>query len=233
MSSKSESNGNPRRIFHPTVGEFAVSSKKLTKKERQWHIETVISIIALLASLVSLYFSVIGTPGTIQPIKPTGYSIIRGDGSFPSDSIVLPFEWENTSGKPIVIRQPVLILNELDSNGKKYGNEFRFILAGEYPEISSEAFNKQYALKNSFVVEAHSIPLKVLMFHYEKFWDETDKFYKFQFKGKQRFSVSVEFQPNLEQRRKIDNLFQLPIYLRVDELQHDRSKPWWDFFYFE
>jgi hypothetical protein len=201
-------------------------------EERRWHVEIIISVIALLTSIVSLYFSVVGTPGTVQPIKPTGYGITRGDGSFPSDSIVVPLEWENTSGKPIVIRQPVLILDELDDNGQKTGNKYRFLLAGEYSEISSEAFSKQYARKNSFVVEARSIPLKVLVFHYERWWDETDKFYAFQFKAKQRYSVTIEFQPNLEQKRQIE-LFELPIYPSVDNLQNDRSKSWWDFWYLD
>lgn len=209
-----------------------MSANNESKEGRRWHIETSISVIALLASIISLYFSIIGTPGTIQPIKPTGYGIIRGDGSFPSDSIVLPIEWENTSGKPIVIRQPELILNELDSNGQKTGNKYRFLLAGEYSEISSEAFKKQYALKNSFVIEAHSIPLKVLVFHYERWWDETDEFYKFQFKGNQKYSVSIGFQPNLEQKRQID-FFEMPIYLRADELQVDRTKSYWDFWHLD
>lgn len=205
-----------------------MSAKSKAKEERRWHIQTGIPVAALLVSAVSLYFSIYGTPGTIRPIKPTGYCIIRGDGPFPSDHIVLPLEWENTSGKPIVIRQPELILHEQDGNGQKAGNKYRFILAGEYQEISNEEFIKQYAFKNSFVVEARSIPLKVLMFHYERWWDDTDKFYNIQFKSGQRYKVSIRFQPNLEKIREIE-LFELPIYGSADNLQTDRTKVWWCF----
>jgi len=197
----------------------------MCSKRNEW----VLSSIAILISLISLYFSWYGTPGIVQPIRPNGYGIIRGIESFPSDHIVLPLEWENTSGKPIVIRNISLILKKLGTDGQETGSTYQFLLAGEYPEISSEAFKKPFVLKNSFVVDAKSIPQKVLVFHYKKFWDKNDKLYSFRFEKDQRFNVTIEFQPNLEKMRKI-KLFDLPIYAGVDKLQTDRNKPWWDYF---
>jgi hypothetical protein len=191
-----------------------------------------VAVIAFLISLISFYISIFGIPGTLQPLKPTGYAIIRGDNSFPSDYIVLPLEWENTSTNPALIRQPKLVLNELDGNGKETGDNYRFLAAGEYPEISADAFSKPFVIKDSFIAESHTVTEKILVFHYERWWDTNDKLYMFRFKGNQKFSVTIEFQVNSESKRQI-KLFELPIYLNADQLQINRDKLWWDYFYLD
>jgi hypothetical protein len=205
------------------------ASEKAGSQLSLW-ISITSAFIAIISAVVA-YLSY-AQPGVVQPITPGGYAIVRGDGSFPSDMIVLPLEWQNTRGKPVLIRHPELFLHELDANGKETGTIYRFVLAGEFPEISYSAIAKGYVFESSFVVPANSIPIKNLVFHYERWWDETNRLYDFRFKGGQKYKVTIRYQPNQETIRE-QELLTLPIYNRVDELGSDRSKSYWDYWYID
>lgn len=194
----------------------------------------IVSSMSFSASLLAILISFLlyTQPGIVQPFPPNGYAVIRGDGSFPSDALVLPLEWQNTSGKPVLIGQPALILRELDDSGKETGLKYRFLLAGEYAEVSYAAFKSPYTFENSFVIESNSVPIKVLVFHNERWWDENDPLYHLQFRSGQEFNVTIEYQVNrAEEREQV--LFDLPIFSRVDELSVDHTKSYWDFWYLQ
>ena len=196
--------------------------------------DTAIALLALVVSFVALVISYLAysQPGTVQPFEPTMYGIIRGYESFPSDHIILPLEWQNTRGQPVLIKQPELILHEVDDKGQEIGTKYRFTLAGEFPEISSSAFREHYALKSSFIVEARSIPVKVLLFHYERWWDESGNLYNFQFKKGQKYNVYLKYQADQDQVAE-KMLFSMPIFARIEELRVDHSTSWWDVWYLE
>lgn len=196
-----------------------------------WRVETAISILSLLVSFGALLFTLIYnlSPGAIQPLKPSGYAIIRGIGWFPSDHLVIPIEWVNDGGRPALIRHPRLILRELDDEGKETGKEYRFFLTGEYPDISSNAFKEEYSVKRSFTLEPHSVSLRVLVFHIENWWDDKGDLFNFKFKSGQTFRVYIVYQRDLEAEREVF-LFDMPVYGCVDNLDCDRTKGyWWDF----
>jgi hypothetical protein len=208
-------------------------------EERRWRIEigveTTISLAALLVSIASLAFTLIYNlaPGEVYPLKPAGYAIIRGVSVFPSDHLVLPMEWENSSGKPIVIRHPYLVLRELDPAGKETGTEYRFLLAGEYPEISSKSFLENHSIKRSFTLEPHSLSVKILLFHRDRWWDENSSQYSFQFPADTAFRVYIGFQRNLEDQPET-LLCEIITYKGPDILEYrSEGSYWWDFWSIE
>jgi hypothetical protein len=184
----------------------------------------VISIFSLIVSLYAVL-----RPGHVQSFSPSGYAVIRGVNSFPSDYLVLPLEWQNTSGKPALVKDPELILQEIDDTGKEVGDPLVFTLSGEYPEISFEAFKLPPVNERSFVVGENAVLEKILVFHIEQWWNEENALYTFQFKGGQRYKVEIRYQVN-NQKTKKQELFTLEIFERVDELSIDRTKSYWDFF---
>jgi hypothetical protein len=199
------------------------------EKRKRWRIETIISVFALLVSCGTLAFTFTYNlfPGRVQPFSPSGYVIIRGVDPFPSDHLVLPIEWENGGGRSVLIRHPRLILRELDSDGNEVGVEYTFFLAGEYPDISSTSFREGYSIKRSFILEPHSVALKMLVFHIEDWWDEQGDLYNFRFTGDQNFQVYIEFQRNLE-ALSVTALFDMSVYPSADGLDHSTTY-WWDF----
>jgi hypothetical protein len=192
-------------------------------------IEILISILALAVSMVSLWISIFGAPGVVRPLTPSGYAIIREIGPFPSDHILIPLEWENTTGRPVLIRQPYLRLRELDSAGRETGKEYRFVLAGEYPGISTNSLQGMYSILNSFNLPEHAISLKLLVFHNDQWWNESSDLYRLRFKAGQEYKVYIGYKLGLDQPPEAA-LFDMPIYRRADAL--DRAKgDWWDFWY--
>jgi hypothetical protein len=206
--------------------------------KKEWRVKDTISVLALIVSLFvsfgalafTLWFNL--SPGNVQPLKPSGYSIIRGIDSFPSDHIVLPLEWGNTGGRPVLVRHPYLVLHELGPDGKETGNKYRFFLAGEYPDISYNSFAERYRIKQSFILDPHSISLKVLVFHIEGWWNESksNDLYKFRFTGGKNYRVYIGYQKNLDEQPKVE-LFEMLIFGTVDNLHRNGTKGyWWDFF---
>ena len=192
--------------------------------------EVAYPVLVLLAAFGALAFTLWFnlSPGNVQPLKPSGYSIIREIDSFPSDHIALSLEWENTGGRPVLIRHPYLVLRELGPDGKETGNEYRFFLAGEFPDISSDSFAERYSIKQSFVIDPHSISLKVLVFHIESWWNESNDLYDFKFHGGERNRVYIGFQRNLDVQPEVA-LFEMPIFGSVDKLDRNGTEGWWDF----
>uniref|UniRef100_A0A7V4TEM9 Uncharacterized protein n=1 Tax=Candidatus Caldatribacterium saccharofermentans TaxID=1454753 RepID=A0A7V4TEM9_9BACT len=169
-------------------------------------------------------------PGRVEPLKPSGYSVIREIDPFPSDHLVLPIEWNNTGARRVVVRQPELILYELDSSGRENGNVYRFPVAGEYPDVSHESFAKLYTIKQAFVLEPRSITTKVLVFHIEKWWDESNpRTYRFRFTKRERFNVYISFKTGLKEQPRV-KLLEMDMPPTVDRLDRNSSEGyWWDF----
>jgi hypothetical protein len=188
----------------------------------------VVSLAVALASFAfTLWYNL--APGTVRPLTPSGYCIIRGIGSFPSDHLVISIEWENSSGRPVLVRLPYLRLRSLGSGEGQEGKELRFFMAGEYPEISSRSFAEHYAIGKSFVLEPRSITPKVLVFHIQDWWDEESTYHDFRFSGGDSFHVYIGFDRNLAPQGEVP-LFTLFIYGAADDLDRaGESGYWWDF----
>jgi hypothetical protein len=207
---------------------------KLTRKDIFMTVTMLLAIIGAGPVLWDLI-----SPGEVRPIPPSGYSIIRGVEffSFPSDHIVLPIDWEYTGGTPAVITHPYLVFREIDDNGnEKIGKQYKFYMAGVYPDISSYSFEKCYIIKESFILDPHAITSTVIVFHIEPWWDPKNEFcYNFRFQKGQIYSVYINFERELKYMPE-DILFIEYLYIpdRVDDLRYDRVwGNWWDWFRIE
>ncbi len=102
---------------------YIIKDPKKTEK-----ITIVISFLALATSVISVFFDLYFdlSYGNVQPLEPSGYCIIRGISHFPSDHIVLPLEWENTGGLIVLVRNPCLVLRELDPGEEEIGDPYYF-----------------------------------------------------------------------------------------------------------
>jgi hypothetical protein len=80
-----------------------------------------------------------------------------GLGPWPSDHVVFPIEWSNSSSDSELVRRPVLVFSELNQNDKPMGREVKFFLVGEFPNISPTILNdvnkKPYTFTNTLVLE--------------------------------------------------------------------------------
>lgn len=144
-----------------------------------------LGILSTLLGIVSTMFTLYRTSaaGEVKVVKPlSGYALVRGINPDPggaesgpfaisSDHIVLPLEWSNGTGTPILIKSPSLQLTELGENGK----QLKFFLVGELPEMSIAVFEnlneKPPTFSNSVVVEPHSVKKTVSVFRVNN-WDE-------------------------------------------------------------
>jgi hypothetical protein len=214
----------------------------------------MVAFAALAVSFVSLAFTLYWhSPfGEIRPLEPSGYAVIRGMsmeqgiGRFPSDHLVFPMQWKNTSGRPAIIQQPTLILHEI-SEGEETGTVLTFTLAGEYTNISTESFSKRYVHKNSFLIDPHSVSLNTLVFHHKYFWRDDNA--DFRFAAHDEYQVSIKYIKNsglgsilqrilgryadgekterlaksLKHKTSLNNL-----KLR-DDLTRSEDQPWWDY----
>ena len=134
----------------------------------------IISVFALALALCSYWH--VFAPGEVQPLEPSGYGFIRGIHPFPSDHIVLPLEWKNTGGSAVTISHPYLVLRELGPDENETGNESCFLLAGEYPDISTNSFAEFYSIEDSFILDPHSITKKYSVFHIKDWWNDSKLF---------------------------------------------------------
>jgi hypothetical protein len=150
--------------------------------------------IALFLGLFSTFLGIASTvftfyrtspAGEVKVVEPlSGYAIVRGIdptypnepdpkkglgvGPFPSDHIVLPLEWSNGTGSPVLIKNPKLVLRELKENGNTTERTLEFFLVGEFPEASVTVFNnvnkKPHNFTNSVIVEPHSVKQTVSVY---------------------------------------------------------------------
>ena len=198
------------------------SDKGISKKDIVY---IIMMASAVGVSIVALLFTPVVFdhlfPGEVRPFNPSGYSIIRGIDPHPSDHILLPIEWENTGGRHEVVRQPYLVLRERET-----GNKYRFPLAGEYPDISNNSLvDGGYIIKESFILDPHSISPKVLVFHVYNWWNKSHEYYNFRFTEGENYNVSIGFQRKLDkQPEKL--LFVLPIRSDVDRLDSWQWEYW-------
>lgn len=164
----------------------------------------VVSIVAVLFTGIictitycSYVYNI--SPGEIHPLEPSGYAIVREIPPHPSDHIVIPLEWENIGGQEELVRHCNLILYEIGPDGKKTENKSRFLLAGEFPEMANRSFVQGYVIKESFIVDPHSILPKILVFHIENWWNESNETsYNFKFHNGENYQVCIVFDKNLE-----------------------------------
>jgi hypothetical protein len=202
--------------------------------------QVIVTIAALFISISTLVYTISrNSPrGRVGPLKPSGYAIIRGIEryKFPSDHLVLPFEWENNSGRTVLIRRPVLILRELVDNSEEASLEHRFSLAGEYAAMSEEAFAKPYAFTSSLLLGPHSVSLNILIFHTDDWWNNEGRDYHFRFSAGRNYRVEVEFLKNSEQNPSRVILFeQMPIpedSANLKRYGEQRGRPW-DYYYLD
>ncbi|MGB3632873.1 MAG: hypothetical protein WA982_02405 [Rubrobacteraceae bacterium] len=197
--------------------------------EKKWHIEILISLLALGIASLSLFFTwwYNSSLGEVEPLTPSAYAVSRGVETFPSDHLIFPMEWKNDSGRSVLIRDLQLILVDTES-----GKEQRFLLAGEYPEISKRSFENPYSRKNSFVLDPHTVSLKTLMLHTENWWDRNDQSdYNFKFTEGSKYRVLVKYFRNSEEDMREQQLIEaLTIYDSVSQLDFDSKEgPKWDY----
>ena len=141
------------------------------------------TFLGIMSTVVTFYRT--SSAGQVEAVEPlSGYAIVRGVdptypgepdpkkglgvGPYPSDHMVLPVEWSNGTGSPVLIKNPRLVLHELGQNGDPTGDSLEFFLVGEFPEASITVFNnvneKPYDFTNSIVLEPHSVRQSVLVF---------------------------------------------------------------------
>jgi hypothetical protein len=146
------------------------------------------TILGISSTLFTFYRT--SSAGEIKVVEPlSGYALVWGIdptypnepelsvGPFPSDHIVLPLEWSNGTGSPVLIKTPTLVLTELGEDGNPTEKELEFFLVGELPEASITVFNdvntKPHNFTNSLVVEPHSVKQTVSVFRVSG-WDSPE-----------------------------------------------------------
>jgi hypothetical protein len=171
-----------------------------------------VALLALFISILSFVYTFYRSSpiGEVTPQEVSGYAIVRGvDPSFegepepgegvtvgpwPSDHVVVPMEWSNSSGSSALVRGPELVFSELGQNDKATVDEVRFFLVGQLPEVSPTALNninaKPYTFTNTLVLEPHSVSQSFLVFRVED-WDGKNRCFRFH-QG-QQYSASIEF----------------------------------------
>lgn len=195
----------------------------------------VVAIVAVVISGAVGIFTYLSNSsiGKVQPLQPSGYTIIRASGESrgPSDRLVLPLAWKSDSGKSVLISRPRLILHELDQNGDRNGSKKYFLLEGEYDGTSAQALSVTPEYKNSLTLEPHSVNTNLLVFRVQDFWDESSENYEFQFHHDRDYHMEVEFlqtpgeRENVweeEEQRRVEPLFEqrkFDVNLSVTELR--------------
>jgi hypothetical protein len=182
-----------------------------------------VSVIILFFTLTESFY-----PGDVNPIEPSGYAIIRGIPPHPSDHIILPLTWENEGGKPALISQLRLVLNNLDND-----SSMTFLLAGEYPDIASKYFNEPYVIKDSFIIAPHSVLSKVFVFHNDQWWNSSSDFYTYRLHSRENYSVDLIYIRDSDKGFTTrSSVFYLPTYPWADIItDRNNGSRWWDFSY--
>ncbi len=160
----------------------------------------LIALLALAVSALSLFFTLFwNSPiGVVSPLEPSGFAVMRGIGTeqgigpFSSDHLVLPMQWKNASGRPVVVQRPELHLHTI-RKGNKSKKPLVFTLAGEYPDISTGSFCERYSHNNSLLIEPHSVSINTLVFHHIDYWTKDFSFF---FTKGEEYEVVVTFTRN-------------------------------------
>ncbi|MCB2213835.1 hypothetical protein KQH50_00425 [bacterium] len=187
-------------------------------------IALIVSIITLLLNLLLNWQSI--SAGSIETLSPPDYAVIRGLSSYPSDHLVIPIEWNNTTKKNVSIRKPYITLAELDSNNERTGTEYIFLMEGEFPEISMLAFSDYHKISKSFILEAKTLSTKVMLFHIENWWDDSHPNYDFRFKSGDNYAVEIYYEVNLDENHH-EHLCNLEFFESIDNLTTRNEDTWW------
>jgi hypothetical protein len=193
-----------------------------------WSRSDKIAIVALVVAMPPFIDWVLNFWGDVAPLPPSAYAIIRGTNNFPSDHLVFPFEWSNTTNDSVLVRRPELHLYEASRTTNNNGPDLTFFLAGTYPAISSADFHAGHALANAFVLQPDSVTSRVLLFQVSGWWNEESPLYRFRFQAKKRYRVVLRYTLNLETQHNV-NLFDFPVFDSVADLQEpvpDRVGQW-------
>ena len=142
---------------------------------------------------------------------------------------MIPLEWQNTKRKPVALRQPYLILRKLDNQGQETSEEYCFRLAGDYAEISTEAFKQRYRIRNAYILQPQSITSIVMVFHTQDWWDETSSEYQFHFATGQAYRVYIGYAVDVDLHPE-QFLFSIEMYGNVNRLDR-KTNFWWDYWY--
>jgi len=150
---------------------LGTSGNPVHVKARESLLTWVTLLVSLFALGVSLWTAwVTWSPrGEVRAIEPSSYAIIQRDtlGSpgvtATTEHLVLPVEWENDRGSPVLIRRLELTVHELEGDGGAH----KFHLVKEYPILSGTAFKDDYDFRNSLTLEPHSVSTRVLSFRSE------------------------------------------------------------------
>lgn len=174
-----------------------MAESKSKKRKSHW-----IAIAALAVSVLSLCITMYRTSpiGAVKPVMPlTSYALVRGidpEGTFglyPSDHIVLPLEFSNNTGSPVLIKGPRL---EFDEIGAPKSKNVTFFLTGEYEELSAELLGDVNSQPHNFapalVLAPHSVSQKILVFRVSG-WFKDEKNYCFRFHQGQKFNVDLKY----------------------------------------
>jgi hypothetical protein len=167
--------------------------------------------VALFLGIFSTFLGIVSTgfalyrtspAGEVKVVLPlSGYALVRGIdpegaqmGPWSPDHIVLPLEWSNGTGSPVLIKSPSLLLRELGENEKPTGKVLKFFLVGELPEasimVSDNLNTRPHTFTNSVVVEPHSVKQTVSVFRVNN-WDDENKCLRFH-QG-QNYKVALDY----------------------------------------
>jgi hypothetical protein len=164
-----------------------------------------LGILSTFLGIVSTVFALYRTSpaGEVKLVLPlSGYAVVRGInpegtqlGPWSPDHIVLPLEWSNGTGTPVLIKSPSLLLRELGENEKPTGKRLKFFLVGELPEasimVSDNLNTRPHTFTNSVVVEPHSVKQTVSVFRVNN-WDGENKCLRFH-RG-QNYQVALDYE---------------------------------------
>jgi hypothetical protein len=167
------------------------------KGKAQW-IATAALVVSVFSLCVTLYRT--SPIGAVEPVMPlTSYALVRGIdpggifGPYPSDHIVLPLEFSNNTGSPVLIKAPRL---ELDEIGEPESKNVTFFLTGEYEDLSAELLGDVNSQPHNFapalVLAPHSVSQKILVFRVSG-WTKDEKNYCFRFHQGQKFNVDLTY----------------------------------------
>lgn len=219
-----------------------------------------IALFALFISAASFVFTLClnSAIGEVRLLQLSAYAVIRGMGieqgigGFPSDHLVLPLQWKNASGGPVVIQQPELMLKEL-REGEESGTEHVFTLAGEYPDISTQSFSNRYSHKNSLLIDKKSVSFNTLVFHHKYYWDrngiQNKEGYNFRFKAGEEYRVNIRYSKRSGLNAQLQKVlkryadggktevlaqslkhkFSVDTLKQKDDPSRADNEPWWDY----
>jgi hypothetical protein len=199
------------------------------------HFTRITATLALLVSLATLAFTMYwNSPfGYVGSVEPSGYAVARGyhfeiEGrelaAAPSDHIVLPLEWQNNSGSSVLIKNPELVLYELDEAGNDVGDPQHLFFIGDYPELSGQALASRntdpHSYKSSLVLAPHSVSESVSVFRIKKWLGDN---YLFRLKGDTDYRLEIEYDqiPTIEIRLIPKGLHWGFVHIAGEERQND------------